>query len=76
MGSVNNCYILPKEILTHEYSKYSIKSKVLFSIVLTEAENGASINELAELIEHIGSRKVSSIYQSVHKEIASHKTTA
>lgn len=75
MADVNNCFVMPKELLTKEYLNYSLKSKMLFSIVLTEAENGTSINELAELIEHIGSRKVSSIYQSVHKEIASHKTS-
>jgi hypothetical protein len=42
-------------------------------MVLTEAENGASINELAELIETIGTRKVSSIYSQIQKELIKHQ---
>lgn len=74
MNSLNNCFFLPKELLTKEYSNYSLKSKMLFSIVLTEAENGTSINELAELIEKIGSRNVSSLYKQAHKELSEHQT--
>lgn len=67
-----NFFALPKELMTEEYSKYSIKSKMLFSMVLTEAENGTSINELADLIENIGSRRISALYQNVQKEISAH----
>ncbi len=70
--SMCNFFALPKELMTEEYSKYSIKSKMLFSMVLTEAENGTSINELADLIENIGSRRISALYQNVQKEISAH----
>jgi hypothetical protein len=73
MKTNNNCYCLPTELFSKEYSNFSVKSKVLFSMVLTEAENGASINELAELIETIGTRKVSSIYSQIQKELIKHQ---
>lgn len=74
MENVNNCYALPKELLTREYSKYSLKSKLLFSIVITEADNGTSVSELAELIEKIGARNISTIHKKLHKEMAVHQS--
>lgn len=65
----NNCYCLPTGLFCQDYSKFSVKAKVLFGMVITEAENGKAISELAELIETIGARKVSSMYQQIHKEL-------
>lgn len=74
MENVNNCYALPKELLTKEYSDYSLKSKLLFSIVITEADNGTAVSELAELIEKIGARNISSLYKKLHQEMAAHQS--
>lgn len=74
MNCNNNCYCLPSELFSKEYSKFSIKSKVLFSMVVTEADNGASINELAKLIETIGTRKVSALHSQIKKELNEHQS--
>lgn len=73
MDNVNNYFVLPKKLLTKAYSDYSIKSKLLFSIVLTEAEDGTSICELAKLIDDMGTRNVSVLFRNVHNELAEHQ---
>lgn len=65
----NSCYCLPSELFSKDYSKFSVKSKVLFGMVITEADNGKAISELAELIEEMGSRKISAMFQQIHNEL-------
>ena len=65
----NSCYCLPPELFSKDYSKFSVKSKVLFGMVITEADNGKAISELAELIEEMGSRKISAMFQQIHNEL-------
>lgn len=38
-------------------------------MVITEADNGKAISELAELIEEMGSRKISAMFQQIHNEL-------
>lgn len=45
------CYYIPKQLFTPEYSNYSTESKLLFGIVLSEAKQTKSIEELYNLIE-------------------------
>lgn len=66
----SSCFCLPKELLTPEFSMYSNKSKLLFAIVITEAETAKSINELSSLIQKIGEKRVSALYHQVHTGIA------
>lgn len=63
-------FCLPKELLTPEFSEYSNKSKLLFAIVITEAETAKSINELSTLIQKLGDKRVSTLYHQVHTEMA------
>ncbi len=63
-----SCFCLPKELFSGEFSEYSNKSKLLFSIVITEAETAKSLNELSELIQQLGERRVSALYNQVHKK--------
>lgn len=72
MKGNNNCYCLPTELFSKDYSKFSVKTKVLFAMVLTDADTGKSISELAELIETMGNRKIATLYNEVHKELAEH----
>ena len=62
-------YFLPKELLTPEYSGYSLQTKLLFSIIITEAETVKSITDMSKLINDIGARKLSTIYQNAHREL-------
>ena len=64
-----NYFCLPKELLTPEFSDYSIKSKLLFAIVITEAETVKSLNELASLIQFIGEKRLSTFYHQIQTEM-------
>lgn len=62
-------YCLPKELLTEEYSDYSLQTKLLFSIIITEAETIKSITDMSKLITDVGSKKLSTIFQKAHCEL-------
>ena len=63
-----NCFCLPKELFSKEFSEYSNKCKLLFAVVLTEAETAKSLSELSELIQQLGARRVSALYHQVHEK--------
>lgn len=63
-------YCLPKELFTTEYATYSIQAKLLFSIVITEANTVKSILDLSSLISDMGSRELSEIYHNIHNKIS------
>jgi hypothetical protein len=52
---------MPKQIMTPEYSSFSLESKLLFSMVFTNAEHIKAITETAELIDSIGERELSTM---------------
>lgn len=59
--------------MNKEFSNFSVKAKLLFSIIITEADSAKSINEVAELIEELGSGRVNRLYEKVQKEINTQK---
>lgn len=59
-------YYLPKELITPQYADYSLQTKMLFSIVITEAETAKSVMEMSQLINDLGSKNISAILKSSH----------
>lgn len=51
-------YYLPKQIMTSDYESFSVESKLLFSIIFTNAEHIKTITETAQLIEKIGEKEM------------------
>ncbi len=47
------CFYLPKELINQEYSGFSTESKLLFSMVFTNAKHTKAIYEVARLIDRI-----------------------
>lgn len=68
-----NYFFLPKELMDKDFANFSVKAKLLFSIIITEADSAKSINEVAELIEELGSGRVNRLYEKVQKEINTQK---
>lgn len=58
MSNKAPCYYMPKQIMTQEYSNFSVESKMLFSMVFTNAEHINAITETANLINCIGSKEL------------------
>ncbi len=52
------CYYMPKQIMSSDYSSFSIESKMLFSIIFTNAKHVKTIMETADLIERIGAKEL------------------
>ena len=59
--------------MNKDFSNFSVKAKMLFSIIITEAENAKSINEVANLINELGSDRVTKFYDKVQREIKNQK---
>ena len=69
----SNYFFLPKELMNKDFSNFSVKSKMLFSIIITEVDNAKSINEVANLINELGSDRVTKFYDKVQREIKNQK---
>lgn len=69
----SNYFFLPKELMNKDFSNFSVKAKMLFSIIITEADNAKSINEVANLINELGSDRVTKFYDKVQREIKNQK---
>ena len=66
-------FYMPKEIMSSEYKSYSAETKLLFSMLISNAKTAAAIADTAKLIEDIGVRKISSMHKSLESEIAKSK---
>ncbi|MEE1154191.1 MAG: hypothetical protein UH241_03445, partial [Acutalibacteraceae bacterium] len=64
-------FFLPKELLDKDFANFSVKAKLLFSIIITEADSAKAINEVADLIDELGSGRVTRLYDKVQREIKS-----
>ena len=64
-----NYFYLPKELLSKEFSDLSLRTKLLFAIIITEADSAKSINEVASLIDKFGPKVITQIYNDVQREI-------
>lgn len=71
MKNDNQAYFyMPKEIMSNEYKNYSAETKLLFSMLISNAKSATAIADTAKLIEDIGVRKISSMHKSLENEIA------
>ena len=71
MKNNNQAYFyMPKEIMSSEYKDYSAETKLLFSMLISNAKTASAIADTAKLIEDIGVRKISSMHKSLGNEIA------
>lgn len=59
------CFYIPKQLMTKEYSGFSVESKLLFGMVLTNATQAKSINELADLICKIDSQELKLMHTQI-----------
>lgn len=65
----DQCYYLPKELLTNkEFAGFSTSSKLLAGIIFSCAESGQAIMETAELIEKLGKNKITMILKNLAEE--------
>ncbi len=62
-------FYMPKEIMSSEYKNYSAETKLLFSMLISNAKTASAIADTAKLIEDIGVRKISSMHKSLENEI-------
>lgn len=62
-------FYIPKEIMSVEYINYSAESKLLFSMLISNAETAAAIADTAKLIDEIGVRKISAMQKSLAEEM-------
>ena len=63
-------FYIPKEIMTSDFKDYSAETKLLFSMLISNARTAAAIEDTAKLIEQIGVRKIGSMHKSLESEIA------
>lgn len=64
---MNDYFCLPPEVLTPEFAEFSNQSKLLFAIVITEAENAKALIDLSEIIQKFGDKKLSAFISELHK---------
>lgn len=64
---MEQCFFLPKEIMTEEYSRFSAETKLLFAMLLTSSKNSSAIMCLAELIEKVGDKEINSLQKELKK---------
>lgn len=62
-------FYMPKEIMSSEYKDYSAETKLLFSMLISNAKSATAIADTAKLIEELGVRKISSMHKSLEGEI-------
>ena len=74
MNKGNQAYFyMPKEIMSSEYKDYSAETKLLFSMLISNAKTATAVADTAKLIEDIGMRKISSMMHTLSSEIAKFK---
>lgn len=64
------CFYLPKEIMTDEYRGYSAETKLLFAMLLSNANTSSAIVNVAKLIDELGSKEVNSLHKELKNTIA------
>lgn len=57
------CFYLPKQLFNNKYSSFSAESKLLFSMIFTNAEHIKAIKETASLIHRISDNELAYMRQ-------------
>lgn len=63
-------FYMPKQIMTPDYAAFSVESKLLFSMIFTNAEHIKTISETAQLIESIGEKELYNMRRLFENDIA------
>lgn len=72
---MEKCFYVPKKLMDKEYSEYPVESKILFSIILSTAQNTKAIMICAKLIANLGDDEIRSL-KSEMKKIESESESA
>lgn len=72
---MEKCFYVPKKLMDKEYSEYLVESKILFSIILSTAQNTKAIMSCAKLIANLGDDEIHSL-KSEMKKIESESESA
>lgn len=64
---MEKCFYVPKKLLDKEYSEYPVESKILFSIILSTAQNSKAIMGCAKLISSLGDEEIRSLKNEMKK---------
>lgn len=72
---MEKCFYVPKKLMDKEYSEYPVESKILFSIILSTAQNTKTIMSCAKLIANLGDDEIRSL-KSEMKKIESESESA
>lgn len=72
---MEKCFYVPKKLMDKEYSEYPVESKILFSIILSTAQNTKAIMNCAKLIANLGDDEIRSL-KSEMKKIESESESA
>jgi len=63
------CFYLPKKIMTDEYREYSAETKLLFAMLLSNANTSSAIVNVAKLIDELGSKEINLLHKQLQKNI-------
>lgn len=58
---------LPKELMTSEYKGYSIETKLLFAMVLSNSVTASAVVDVADLIMQLGKNEISTLQSGLKK---------
>lgn len=60
-----SCYLMPSELLGDKYTNFSVESKLLFSMIFTNAEHTSAIKETSRLINSISNKDLYRMRQGI-----------
>lgn len=64
---MEQCFYLPKEIMSSEYSDFSAETKLLFAMLLSSSRTTSAVMRVAELIEKIGDKEINSLQKELRR---------
>ncbi len=66
---MESIYYVPKELITAEYREYSAETKLLFAMLLSNANTSSAIVNVAKLIDELGSKEINLLHKQLQKAI-------
>lgn len=67
---MESIYYVPKELIKAEYREYSAETKLLFAMLLSNANTSSAIIGVARLIDELGSKEINFLHKELQKTIA------
>ena len=66
---MESIYYVPKELIKAEYREYSAETKLLFAMLLSNANTSSAIVNVAKLIDELGSKEINLLHKQLKKII-------